>query len=287
MCMRSLQNDEEAQKNGIVYIVLDNGIDHSLGQSMLWEMSMMRQCDAVERTIPYRVGSCHYCFDDQRLYPMASFFRFIVGRRIRQRFRIHYGNSRDQMYALQTYGIPTDAIPSIDENHMLDRTFHVEWVCQVRMQEEQEGLRASNNQDARLSSSIIVPRRFDVLFGRGNVSDHTGNLRAFHIVHMNRHEYENADKFGKTLIAERIVKLIHSSYGRFLKFEKKAKNAGCWIEVSQDEARNKISHFFRRIRELEQKKAKKSNQLIGSMEASVCTKGKKRPTSATTSIAVV
>jgi hypothetical protein len=55
-------------------------------------------------------------------------------------------------------------------------------------------------------ASIVVPRRFDVLFGRGEtISQHTGNQRAFHIVEMNRERYECASKFEKTQISDRIV----------------------------------------------------------------------------------
>ena len=63
---------------------------------------------------------------------------------------------------------------------------------------------------------------------------------------MNRKRYERAGKFEKTQIAEKIVHLINESYGRFLK-----KEAGGWIEATNAEARNKISHCFRRLREID------------------------------------
>jgi hypothetical protein len=92
-----------------------------------------------------------------------------------------------------------------------------------------------------------VPRRFDVLFGRGPTSEHTGNRRALLIVEMHRPLYERAGKFQKTQIAARIVHLIHQSHGRFLK---KENNSGCYYEVDDEMAREKISHFFRRLREI-------------------------------------
>ena len=84
-----------------------------------------------------------------------------------------------------------------------------------------------------------------LLLGKGkNTREHTGNLRAVHLVEMHREKYENANKFHKTEIAERIVSIIHESHGRFLKWEG---NDG-WVEVKHNEAREKISHFFRHMR---------------------------------------
>jgi hypothetical protein len=77
----------------------------------------------------------------------------------------------------------------------------------------------------------MIPRRFDVLFGRGaTIAEHTGNLRAFHIVEMNRGRYEKAGKFEKIQIADRVVHLIHTTYGRFLR-----KKPGGWVAVNRDD----------------------------------------------------
>jgi hypothetical protein len=60
---------------------------------------------------------------------------------------------------------------------------------------------------------------------------------------MHQEEYEKADKSEKTEIALRIVSMIHESFGRFLKWEKEG-----WVEVDEEAAREKISHFFRHLR---------------------------------------
>ena len=61
---------------------------------------------------------------------------------------------------------------------------------------------------------------------------------------MHRAEYEAVGKFQKTIVAERIVNMIRESLGRFLKWEK---DKG-WVEVDDEAAREKISHFFRHLR---------------------------------------
>jgi hypothetical protein len=139
------------------------------------------------------------------------------------------------VYELQTYGIPTQVLP-LDENYNIKLDHHLDWV------ERRKALEASSGEK---EDFVLIPRRFDVLFGKGkNIAEHTGNLRAGLVVEMNRSRYEKATKFEKTQVAERIVHLIHLSYGRFLKKEKFG-----WVEVSDDAAREKISHFFRRLRE--------------------------------------
>ena len=143
------------------------------------------------------------------------------------------GKLADIMYELQTYGIPTQVFP-IKDDLTISRDQHLDWLKRLRVQ-EMSGARVT----------AIVPRRFDVLFGKGKtITEHTGNLRAVHIVEMNREMYEKSGKYEKTQIAERIVVLINKSYGRFLKMED-----GGWVEATSEEARDKISHYFRRLRE--------------------------------------
>ena len=156
------------------------------------------------------------------------------------------GNYNDYTYKLQTYGIPTQHLP-MDENGNVLVENHLDWM------ERQKILESSGN-----STIAIVPRRFDVLLGKGtNISEHTGNLRAFHIVEMNRERYDKASKYEKTHLSERVVHLIRGSYGRFLK-----KEDGGWVECTPTEAREKISHCFRRLRELDAKKKRAKSKAL-------------------------
>ena len=162
---------------------------------------------------------------------------------------------------------------------------HLQWIERLRAKEAAEAFATAAAASSVLSgggaaatrntspSIVMVPRRFDVLLGRGKtVAEHTGNLRAFHIVEMNRQRYEQAGKYQKTQIAERIVHLIQESYGRFLKRDvgdgyddSGVETSGsigsyCWIETTTEEARDKISHCFRRLREIERNVNKKTAQ---------------------------
>jgi hypothetical protein len=159
----------------------------------------------------------------------------------------------------------------MDSNGVPCLQYHMDWIKRCRMQEEAAAVSAGGSGTTnQRNNTVLIPRRFDVLFGRGMAAaEHTGNLRAFHIVEMNRELYEKASKHEKTYLAEKIVRLINESYGRFLKYNKAT---GVWHEVESDLAREKISHYFRRLRELD------------SVAATADQKGKTTTTTGTSSI---
>ena len=93
----------------------------------------------------------------------------------------------------------------------------------------------------------IVPGCNDVLFGKGKkIKEHEGNIRLEKLIQSYEIEYENAGKFAKTDIAERIIRTVHEEYeGCFLKLDP---TAGYWEEVERKAAREKVAHYFRHIR---------------------------------------
>jgi hypothetical protein len=90
---------------------------------------------------------------------------------------------------------------------------------------------------------LVVPARSDVLFGRGKVKEHPGNIRLHELINSKRSWYEMAEKWEKTVIAEEIVAIIRDSQGRFLKVASGDEDG--WIEVDIETAREKVSHTFR------------------------------------------
>lgn len=220
--------DEDTQRKGIVGIISNFG-KHARREPF----ALLRQVQKVRTGIPKKIVACHYCYDDASLRPFVQGLRLVLARDMRIRFRPHFGDREKMIFELQTYGIPTEHHPILP-NGILSVEWHKEWINVCRTQEESESSK----------DGMILPRRFDVLFGRGKYTrEHTGNLRALHLVEMHRAEYERAGKFEKTEIAERIIQIIHESLGRFLKWE----NEG-WVEVDDTVARAKVAHFFRHLR---------------------------------------
>ena len=118
---------------------------------------------------------------------------------------------------------------------------------------------AINNTDK--AEPNFHPSSNDVLLGRGApFNKHSGNKQYYEILKNHYDEYNKCQNQykGKTMIAEKIVRIIHKNSGRFLK---KDRLTGTWKEVSDAEARGKVSHGFRRVREvLSRKKASATDE---------------------------
>ena len=96
------------------------------------------------------------------------------------------------------------------------------------------------------SVAIVQPQEYDILYGRGKMRrKHPGNKRMKLLVDLHRDAYIKSNRIAKTNMSKDIVKIIKSSgdkSGRFLRFDKKING---WVEVSDEIAREKISHALR------------------------------------------
>ena len=92
---------------------------------------------------------------------------------------------------------------------------------------------------------IDLPSNNDVLLGKGKpIQEHRGNLKLSLLVDTLVQQYDTKSKSEKTAMAADIVLKVKASKGRFL-----TKDSGIWIEVSDDMARDKVSHMFRHQRQ--------------------------------------
>jgi len=214
------------------------------------------------RVLPQKVVAIHFCYDSKKYWPWVAVINlFAMNSSERARFRSHFGNRKDAIFKLQTYGIPVtdEHFSSQDNNGSVALPWHREWLTIRKLQERQKlanatttgGNTNSNNEtikdteDAEGAEVVIIPGKYDVLFGKGKkTKEHIGNIRCNTICEMHLAQYEQASKFAKTEIAEGIIALAHESGGRFLK----RTNGIGWQEVDREVAREKISHYFRRLR---------------------------------------
>jgi len=235
----AVMKDEDAQKMGVVFVMYN--YCHQKEEAV----GFQREIHQLREAMPYNTHAAHYCYNDKSLRPFVAGIRLFVDPNTRFRLRPHYGTPQEIDFELQTFGIPTEHSPM--QNGGWSVEWHLEWLNTQKTREEENAAvaEAEGVKEGR-DSAVIVPRRFDVLFGRGKIAKtHTGNLRALHLCEMNYPRYESAitGKYGKTEVAEQIVRIIHESGGRFLKPEN-----GGWVEVEDEAAREKISHFFRHMR---------------------------------------
>lgn len=209
-------------------------------------MEIYEAVNNLDLVLPHRIVGAHYCYTDPDLRPFVAGFQLLLNEKDRYRMRIHYGTREEINFELQTFGIPMDACP-ISLDGTCCNTWHDNWLAMLRNEEEQK----------HTEKTILLPHRFDVLLGKHAIArEHTGTLRALHIVDMNFDRYEKLGKYLKTEVAEKIISIIHESGGRFLK----QKENGAWVEVEDVEARKKIAHWFRHARFKRQKQQQEQQQ---------------------------
>ena len=194
-------------------------------------------------------------------------------------------------YELMTYGIPTSDLLPVSVSGTVSMKHHHDWIERRRSAEELTKARYANHNTTTSFGSagkqaiteapcptftssteqstslcepnvsaniktIMIPKHEDILLGRGNLN-HYGNLVFRQMIEDHQQEYEVADKASKTCIAESIVQKLHDKGGRFLKrFNEKGSGGKCWVEMSDEEARYKVSHRFRNMRMSDQRHGK-------------------------------
>jgi hypothetical protein len=119
-----------------------------------------------------------------------------------------------------------------------------------------------------IEGAADLPSKADILFGRDSqFVDHPGNNYLHEMVATYFDQYNRELRAGKTRLAAEIVSLIHECSGRFVKQDD---HSGMWVEVTNLEAQNKVSHSFRSKREADLNAAKK----FATKDAQVLKKGK-------------
>ena len=99
----------------------------------------------------------------------------------------------------------------------------------------------SSDEDV-VPNGMILPQ--DVLLGRASkINNHPGNVQFRKLVALHAEEYDSSTKFEKTLVASRIVAVVRSTGGRFLKT-----CGDSWVEVGDTVSRKKAAQCFRTLR---------------------------------------
>lgn len=152
--LNTTMKDEETQRKGIVGIVSKFGD----GTSVQAPLKIFRQLRHIRSGIPKKLTGFHFCCDDAAMRPFVAGISLFMPSDLRTRFRSHFGDQDEIKFNLQTFGILSNGELSLE--------WHLEWLKIRRIQEESDSVK----------DGVIIPRRFDVLFGRGkNTREHTGN----------------------------------------------------------------------------------------------------------------
>jgi hypothetical protein len=134
---------------------------------------------------------------------------------------------------LLSFGVPIGYLPITDKG-ALKTSNHLKW---FQRRKHKEALATYAN-----FRGIDLPTNRDVLIGRGKpFRYHPGNEQMHTIMDNYRDEFESRKRGAKANIVEEIVIAIKRSKGRFLKRDP----SGWWVEGTNDEAQQKVSHAFR------------------------------------------
>lgn len=224
--MTTLMEDVDSQKRGAIAVLFNIGPNAQLEQ-----LQFLREIGYVGSGLAQCLTGAHYCYSDASMKPFVAGLQLLMNNEAQKT----YFQPSQLFSTLETFGIPISDCP-ISPDGSLDLSYHQQW---IKEQEERDFIHSQSRK-----KTTAPPRRFDIVFGKSmSIRQHPGNRRASQLVAIFQAEYEAAEKIEKTKVAERIVRMIHESHGRFLKWEK-----GGWTEVSYTAAREKISHFFRHLR---------------------------------------
>ncbi|KAL3925547.1 MAG: hypothetical protein SGARI_005823 [Bacillariaceae sp.] len=197
MIMVAIQ-DVETQRKGLLMIGVNVGPNRLIDRKLPWNVHKVRQA------LPVRIMGIHYCYDDVRMMPMLTIGMLVSNAATRVRFRAHYGSISDSIYTLTTFGIPDQCLPVTDDGEPKIKAFRA-WLKSRKKQED-------SGDD--LSKVVVIPGRVDVLLGRGKpIQEHFGNLRYHVLLDHYQQAYEDAKKFEKMQVAQKVVDIVREYNG--------------------------------------------------------------------------
>eukprot|EP00980_Cylindrotheca_fusiformis_P012834 scaffold3169_cov107-Cylindrotheca_fusiformis.AAC.4 len=242
--LSTLAEDEESQKKGIVTVSysMDMPPQREEGRKkMFWGATVVAQ------SLPLRLACLHFCYNSSRIGPFLPVVAVAFRSVIRARIRIHQGSHSECQYKLMSFGIPIQEFP-VTLDGGLQLANHEKWMEKRKKKEEYL------EKNPPINGAVDLPSKHDVLLGRGKpFYSHIGNRTLQELVENYYARYNKLEQYAKTRLAEDIVAVVHGYFGRFLKHDTES---GMWVEVSNVEARDKVTHSFRRKRHLHRKATK-------------------------------
>jgi hypothetical protein len=258
IAMATVEDDVQAQRTGIVYILycVGNPVSRTASdRKIAWDAARMGSA------LPIRTGGVHYCVNDPTFNPLIAMIQTAIGSYIRARFRSHQGTHTEVQYSLMTFGMPADVLPMTSDGK-LKLLNHSKW-CKRRIIRDKALANQRKLGDGGFQG-IDLPGRYDVLLGKGKpIQESQGNRRLHELVRIYLQEYLNACHGDKQLIAEKVVFIVQDPSNpvslslmggggvaafagapRFLK----RRHDGWWEIVSHDVAIDKVCHTFRAAR---------------------------------------
>jgi hypothetical protein len=105
--MSNVEDDEEAQKRGIV------GCAYVVGGDLqsIFDLQLLQKIGKLADTLPARINSIHLCYNEPKMFAVFSLAIYVMSRHCHARFRAHYGSDEECQCQLSSFGIPISALP--------------------------------------------------------------------------------------------------------------------------------------------------------------------------------
>ncbi|CAJ1968357.1 unnamed protein product [Cylindrotheca closterium] len=244
--------DMDFQQHGTVAIVSAAEVGDSFDLDFNGWRDGARRVAQLTEALPGSSNGVHICFPRNgsfRSYLFSSLLNIavsVLSPLLKVRVRIHRGETMEECIAtLRSFGIKTDDIPKSPQDNEYQTNLLL-----IRRKLEQSRRRENGSVDISSPANLDLsedlrewgsgPSSYDVILGRGQRSTfHPGNVRLRKLVDETKSIYDNSTKSQKTDIAVRLVLTIKEQ-GRFIQ-----ESEFGWEEVTDKDARKKVSHLFR------------------------------------------
>ncbi len=259
--------DVESQRKGMVVISLSGPKitqeedQNQNSKQQKFHENRVRTHATIAAAVPMRPVAVHFCLPNTTVHLiLTKIYEMALGK-WSARMKFHLGQSVELRYALKSYGIPTELIPSTDTGNV--KYVNLKQWLKMRAFVEQNPsssmthtISSSDNDDAMdyeyTSSSMVqtiaqysqnyerrqqqrtiiveCPGSNDVVFRRGkSMTYHPGNVMFQSLIESRLEEHDNANQAGKLAIVLQLIQHIQNEKGgRFLTWD--ASN-NWWLDI--------------------------------------------------------
>mmetsp|Transcript_17722 Transcript_17722/g.43712 ORF Transcript_17722/g.43712 Transcript_17722/m.43712 type:complete len:558 (+) Transcript_17722:340-2013(+) len=191
--------------------------------------------------LPLHQAAIHLFTENAAEYIVGNGAIRIMPRKIRARFRIHFGSHMECQYLLSTYGIAAWILPLKPITFEMNLEQHHRWFqsCLVNDTSDCSDL-------VRTQTINIEYNENDVLYVACKKSPNAGNDRLRALVTDMSQIYDSGTKEKKRMVVDGMIGEIQKTGGRFLKRHPESQSD--WTEIPLDEVRLKITQMFRNHR---------------------------------------
>eukprot|EP00537_Pseudo-nitzschia_pungens_P014741 CAMPEP_0172401532 /NCGR_PEP_ID=MMETSP1061-20121228/50627_1 /TAXON_ID=37318 /ORGANISM="Pseudo-nitzschia pungens, Strain cf. pungens" /LENGTH=564 /DNA_ID=CAMNT_0013135203 /DNA_START=216 /DNA_END=1910 /DNA_ORIENTATION=+ len=247
-------NNIETQRKGAVIIFIPSQQVYSDTDNILSQIKFVQDRASanayVAEIIPLRVAAIHLCLPKTCLAQISLQFGYLLTT-WNVRIKVHLGEFLELRYTLQSYGIPTDLIPSTDSGNIKIANWkqwmklrkHVErneqgWMAAAGTPYSSDSdsgavsteAEASVSTETAMMNVVECPLSTDVIFRRGrSLNNHPGNVMFQNLIELRIHEHTidpNTTQARRQSIEMELIEEVRNNGGRFLKWEI---DKSCWV----------------------------------------------------------